>query len=123
VLILKILIVDDEKDTLLINKKIFENLFEDSEIHLATNGQEAVDKHKELKNELDLIIMDHKMPIKDGISAMIEILSISPNLKIIINSCDKSIKNKALKNGALFFIEKPYKIKDLFEQIMSCEAV
>jgi two-component system alkaline phosphatase synthesis response regulator PhoP len=61
----KILVVDDENDIL---EFIQYNLKKEGyEVHLAHNGQEAIDKGKKLKP--DLILLDVMMPVMDGIEA------------------------------------------------------
>ena len=48
-----------------------------SVIGKAKNGQEAVDMYRSFSNKPDVIIMDHRMPVKDGIEATKEILQIN----------------------------------------------
>lgn len=67
--------------------------------------------------EPDFILMDHRMPVKNGLEATKELLKSKPNLKIIFVSADISIKNKALEAGALDFIKKPFDLKTLFERL------
>ncbi len=56
----------------------------------------------------DVVIMDHRMPIKSGIEATEEILEFDKNAKIIFASTDKTVKEIALSIGALIFEEKPF---------------
>lgn len=61
----KILVVDDENDIL---EFIQYNLKKEGyEVHLAHNGQEAIDIGKKVKP--DLILLDVMMPVMDGIEA------------------------------------------------------
>jgi two-component system, OmpR family, alkaline phosphatase synthesis response regulator PhoP len=61
----KILVVDDENDIL---EFIQYNLKKEGyEVHLAHNGQEAIDVGKKIKP--DLILLDVMMPVMDGIEA------------------------------------------------------
>lgn len=48
----------------------------------ATDGREAVTKVSELKP--DLLVMDFKMPLADGIQAAAEISAIAPTLPIVM---------------------------------------
>lgn len=73
----------------------------------ATNGQDAIDKYKEFHP--DMAFLDIVMPVKDGSSAIQEIVSIDPNACIIVVSSvgtKLQIKN-AIKAGAKDFIQKP----------------
>ncbi len=47
----------------------------------------------------DIILMDHRMPKKNGIEASKEILKINGKTKIIFLSADSSIKEEVLSIG------------------------
>jgi len=83
----------------------------------AYNGEEAVKLFHEFRKAPDLILMDHRMPIKDGITAAKEILILNNTSKIIFLSADYSIKDKALALGAKYFLEKPFKLDELSKMI------
>ncbi|MHA1193933.1 MAG: response regulator [Promethearchaeota archaeon] len=83
----------------------------------ASNGKEAIDVFLSLDNKPDIILMDHRMPVKNGIDTTIEILKCNPHSKIIFVSADKSIKREALSIGAVRFIEKPFSVTKLHEEI------
>ncbi len=83
----------------------------------AFNGEEAIDIYKNLQNAPDIILMDHRMPSKDGVEVTEEILSINPNCKIIFVSADYSVRDKALEVGAIDFLEKPIAFNTLFRII------
>jgi two-component system chemotaxis response regulator CheY len=86
-------------------------------VGVAKNGEEAVTKYKSFSIKPDVIIMDHRMPIKTGIEAMEEILAFDKNAKIIFASADETVKQVALSIGALIFEEKPFDNKTLIEDI------
>ncbi len=86
-------------------------------IGVAKNGQEAVDKFKLFSEKPDIIIMDHRMPIKSGIDATKEIISLGKNPKIIFASADKTVREEALSIGAADFIEKPFDFEELVKKI------
>jgi response regulator of citrate/malate metabolism len=83
----------------------------------ASNGKEAMDVFLSLENKPDVILMDHRMPVKNGLDTTIEILRCNSHSKIIIISADRSIKKKALSIGAVHFIEKPFSVEKLREEI------
>ncbi len=86
-------------------------------IDTALNGKVAVEKFFSFKEKPDIILMDHRMPIKNGLDAMIEILQIETHEKIIFASADISIKQKALSLGACEFIDKPFNMSKLLTTI------
>lgn len=61
--------------------------------------------------------MDHRMPSKNDLEVTEEILSINPNSKIIFISADYSVRDKALKMGAIDFLGKPIDFTSLFRII------
>ena len=79
----------------------------------ARNGKEAVQKYKSFSEKPDVILMDHRMPLMSGLQAMKEILKESGPLRVIFVSADVSVKDRALKAGAVAFLEKPFKVNDL----------
>lgn len=86
------------------------------------NGDEAIDLFKSLSTKPDIILMDHRMPIKNGIEATIELIKLNSNSKIIFISADNSVKKQALSIGAKKFIEKPFSIQQLHQEIKSILA-
>lgn len=101
-----ILIVDDSEIIRNQIRQCFKSVF--SGIHLAKNGQEAVDKVKAIKP--DIITMDLTMPQMDGIRCIDEMMSIDPELKILVISAlsDNATCINALKLGAQGFLDKPF---------------
>lgn len=83
----------------------------------AFNGEEALEIYKNLQNSPDIILLDHRMPSKDGLETTKEILSIDPHCKIIFISADYSVRDKALKVGAIDFLEKPIDFITLYRII------
>ena len=83
----------------------------------ANNGDEAVKIYQSNSQNLDVILMDHRMPIKNGIEATKEILELNRKTRIIFTSADKSIKKQALLTGAISFLEKPFSFADLVKEI------
>jgi two-component system chemotaxis response regulator CheY len=88
-----------------------------SVIGKAKNGDEAVTSYKLMSTKPDLIIMDNRMPVKSGIEALKEILEIDSQAKIMIVSADRSIEKIAKSVGAVAFMEKPFSLKILVENI------
>ena len=70
---------------------------------MAKNGEEAVEKYKNFNPKPDIIIMDHRMPIKNGIEATKEILQINDDVKVIFASADLSVEKFARSIGAISF--------------------
>lgn len=114
----KLLIVDDEaferKVIRFMLKKSFTNI---EIIDDATNGEEAILLAK--KYEPNIIIMDIKMPEKNGLAAQQSIIQFKPNIKTIILTAfdDFSFAQNAIKLGVVDYILKPIKPNELNESI------
>lgn len=84
----------------------------------AINGKEAVDICME-NNDIDLVLMDIKMPIMGGYEAIELIKSELPDLPIIAQTAysSKSDKKQAIEHGCSGFISKPINKDDLLSLI------
>ena len=111
-----IFIVEDDKSIQTLYKKYL-NLYGYNVIDTANNGEEAIEKFKLFIKKPDIILMDHRMPLKDGLTATKEILKIDNNSNIIFASADRSIKKEALSVGITGFLEKPFSLEILIEYI------
>ncbi len=88
-------------------------------IGVAQNGQEGIEKYRSFPSKPDLVIMDYRMPIKDGIQASIEILELNKSAKIIFATADEEVQNKAKKIGVKDILKKPFEIKDMIKALNS----
>lgn len=114
--ITKIFIIDDDIDVVLLFEQFL--VIEGHEvISKAYNGEEAVDIFKKMSIKPDIILMDHRMLVKNGLETTEEILSINPDIKIIFVSADYTIKKKALEVGAIDFLEKPIDLNTLITMV------
>lgn len=114
---IKVLIVDDQK---IIREGLSMMLGLDSTISIAgqvTNGKDAIAFLD--KNQVDLILMDIRMPIMDGVEATKIIKEKYPNIKILILTTfneDKYIF-EGLKNGADGYLLKDIGSEELINAI------
>jgi CheY-like chemotaxis protein len=110
----KILIAEDEET----NYLFIEAILEDTKASLiwAKNGVEAVEK---FNDDIDLVLMDIKMPEMDGLSATQKIRQKSPSVPIIAQTAYamSEDKNKCLKAGCNDYLTKPLNHKLLLSTI------
>ena len=87
---------------------LIEKLKVNARILHAKNGQEAVDMCKSNSN-IDLVLMDIKMPVMNGIEATKKLKKIRVNLPIIAQTAYSSTEDQttALQAGCSGFISKP----------------
>jgi DNA-binding NtrC family response regulator len=102
-----ILVVDDEKDMLLLLKRSLEP---DLKCHVTTapSAEEALKIFNE--NYFDLVLMDIKMPGMNGLELLEIIKRDSPDQTVIMMTAFGSIDSavEAMKRGAYDFITKPF---------------
>lgn len=110
----KILIVEDDW----ISAKYLSKLFCNTDIFviLAENGEQAVDLVKNTP-DIDLVFMDVRMPIMDGLEATKQIKLIRPNLPIIAQTAYalSEERNKILSIGCDDYLSKPIERKKILE--------
>ena len=80
----------------------------------AVNGQEAIELAKTHKP--DLMILDVKMPVLDGISAAEKIIDICPVLMLTAFS-QRELVERARDSGVMAYVVKPFTINDLLPAI------
>ncbi|MBN1801906.1 MAG: response regulator [Candidatus Lokiarchaeota archaeon] len=115
-IITSIFIVEDDTYLRILYEKAL-NLKGYTVLASAKNGKEAIDMFKSFSPKPDIIIMDHRMPLKNGLDTTKEMLEMDQDLKIIFISADTSVKNQALSIGAMIFTNKPCTIQDLYKDI------
>jgi len=111
-----VFIVDDEP----ILQRLYSIVIESAGFKVigrASNGREALDKFKRFLDPPNVILMDYRMPIKNGIETAKEILRINPKPKIIFTTADESVKEAALLLGAVSFKSKPFSNERLIQNI------
>jgi two-component system chemotaxis response regulator CheY len=113
-----ILIIEDDVDIAFLFER-FLTIGGHKVVGKAFNGITGIELFKNLKKKPDIVLMDHRMPIKNGLEATQEILTIDPNSKIIFLSADLSVKEIAIQKGVKLFLEKPFDFEELFQAINS----
>ncbi len=113
----KILIVEDEEFNYIYLSEIFKMYGYDYII--ANNGIQAIEIIKEKGNEIDLILMDIRIPDMDGIKTSIEIRKFNQKIPIIIQTAfnydmDYELKIQKYCND---FIQKPIIAEILIHKI------
>lgn len=86
-------------------------------VGVASDGEEAVRKYKDLSKKPVIVIMDQRMPVKDGVTATQEILKHDPHARILFGSADLKVKSDAMKAGAKDFLLKPFRMEALLSAI------
>lgn len=110
-----ILIVEDEH----INFRYLQEILKktQAEILRAENGLEAIEIAKE--KEIDLILMDIKLPVMDGYEATRQIREFNPNVPIIAQTAYvmSGEEEKTREAGCNDYLTKPLRIKTVLDTL------
>lgn len=112
-----ILVVDDDYSSRILIEGILD--FTLAHIEYAEDGLQAVNICKE--SNIDVVLMDLRMPFMDGFKATKLIREFLPDLPIIaVSACAFSMdKERCMEVGCSDYISKPIEISCLIEKIAS----
>ncbi len=113
-----ILFADDDAICLDVGVKMLQNL--GYKVLDARDGQEAIEVFLNNQSEVDLVILDMRMPYNGG-TTFYQLKKINANVKVLIASGyakDLQIK-EMMEQGCSGFIQKPFNIKSLSQKIMN----
>jgi two-component system chemotaxis response regulator CheY len=116
-----VLIVDDEMFIVELYRDILQ-LRGYKVVGTAFDGEEALKKYSEAANKPDVVIMDHRMPVMNGVDATREIVRLNPRQKVIFVSADVMVEKEAREAGAVDFLPKPFRMDDLIEKMERLSA-
>ena len=110
---IKLLLVEDDKDFAFIVKGIMEIKYKDYEIFLAENGEDGLQVFSEVAP--DIIVADIILPSMDGIEMVKHIRLLDKHVPIIFASGKDSSKDvtDGVDAGANYYIKKPYLPEEL----------
>lgn len=116
----RILIVDDEE----FNRILLKSILKKHEVLLfeAVNGEEAVQIAK--NTNLDIIVMDIRMPVKNGVDATREIREFNKLIPIIASTAVASEEKitRCFNAGVTSVVFKPFKEIDLLNALAFVES-
>jgi len=112
----KILVIDDEESVCASIEMV---LGEDYDIFVYNNAKEAISVIEKNK-DINLVLLDIKMPEMDGLTATEKIHNIRPDLKIMIITAGRleELYEKATLLGVDDFINKPFEVEDLRDRVI-----
>jgi DNA-binding NtrC family response regulator len=101
-----VLIIDDEEELCMLMEMVLEREhFLAQSIHTL---EDVLDIIRQLKP--DYIFLDNHLPDGKGINFIKKIIDISPGVKIVMMTAynEKQLTEKALEEGASYFLHKPF---------------
>ena len=110
-----LLIVDDEAGIVETVKEFFEE--EGHQVYTADSGEDGMRMVEELKP--DLLLLDMKLPDISGIRVLAKAKQVAPKTKtvVITGYVDQSIIDEAQKLGRDAFLQKPFDLQVLKNEV------
>lgn len=108
----RVLICDDSKFMRLHIRNILEKVGY-HEVYEAENGEDVLTKYEQVNP--DMVFMDIVMPVKDGVSAVRDIMEYDRDAKVVMCSAmgQKPFILDAIQAGAKDFIIKPFEAEKI----------
>lgn len=118
---ISVLVLDDNEDVALGLAEILE--LHDYEVTVVHDAKSAVSAFA--SNDIDMGLFDVRMPGMNGVEAFIEIRKNKPNATVLLMSgyADDEIIEKALSNGALGLLSKPFEPEELLSRLELAQPV
>lgn len=115
----RVLIIDD---SMFVTKQIGQILTSEGFeiVGSAADGQEGLEKYKELYPNVDVVTMDITMPKMDGVTSLEKIIEFDKDAKVIMISAlgKQDLVKKSLMVGAKNYIVKPLDRKKVLERVV-----
>ncbi len=116
----RVLVVDD---SMFVTKQIGQILTSEGfeVVGTAADGEQGVEKYKELFPNVDLVTMDITMPKMDGVTALEKIMEFDKNAKVVMISAlgKQDLVKQSLLLGAKNYIVKPLDRAKVLERVVS----
>jgi len=116
----RVLVVDD---SMFVTKQIGQILTSEGFEVVATagDGEQGVEKYKELFPNVDLVTMDITMPKMDGVTALEKIMEFDKNARVVMISAlgKQDLVKQSLLLGAKNYIVKPLDRAKVLERVVS----
>ncbi len=112
-----ILLVDDEKMVLTVNKEMLESM--GYRVLVAGSGQDGIAVYLKKRNKIDLVILDMVMPGISGGGTFDRLREINPDVKVLLSS-GYSLNGEAqhiMNRGCNGFLQKPFQIGKLSQKV------
>ena len=115
----KVLVVDDEAVVRAGISRILEK--QDLSIHTAADGSEALEIMAEY--QIDIVLLDIKMPGLDGIEVLRHIRATYPDTVVIMITGHPTIQSaiECTKLGATDYLVKPFRVDELESLILKAQ--
>src|SRR6266508_2103191 len=107
-----IMIVDDAPEMV---RPFIELLSDRYTVIAAPTGKIAIEKMKTKEQDIDLVILDYKLPDMSGLDFLKEIKKLKPRVPVILITAygNENISVEAFRRGARDYLKKPFNYNEL----------
>jgi DNA-binding NtrC family response regulator len=118
----KVLLVDDERPFVETMVKRLKK--RDLKLVTAFNGNEALNRLEE-DGDIEVVILDIKMPVMDGMEALSRIKSKHPLVEVIMLTGHATVETgiEGMKKGAFDYLMKPCDADQLLDKVTEAAAL
>ena len=111
------LVVDDELEVRTTVATILERM--GFQVLWAADGQEGLDRFREQKGQVDLVVLDLTMPRMDGIECFQGMYAINPTVPVILSSGfnEREIRHAFAAEHLVHFLQKPYTVPAMMAKV------
>ena len=111
----RVLVVEDDRD--FAESLVIALGTRNCRVEIAHTGEEAIQLFHD--HSYDIAFMDIKLPGKNGVQSLAEILDFAPQARIVMMTgfSESSLLEQALKTGAMDVLRKPFRMRDLLGHI------
>jgi signal transduction histidine kinase len=91
------------------------------EVRVVHDGRQAVDYYRQHGAETDLVILDVKMPVMDGVKCFSALRELDPQVRVLVSSGHAAggLAEQLVGDGARGCLRKPYSLSQLAEAVAS----
>ncbi|NHJ40003.1 MAG: response regulator [Asgard group archaeon] len=110
-----ILLAEKEKETRNLFKKLLSK--EGYDVLEVSDGKEALEQYEKLAIKPELIILGYRLPKKNGLEVIEEILNKNPNCHILMITGDPRIVEKQVNKGSVLMKTKPLSSEEFLKTV------
>ena len=109
-----ILVCDDEESVRAAIRLVLER---DYDLFFASDGEEAVEQFR--RQPVELVLLDLKLPKKDGLEVLKELMATQPPPRILMLTAYQSVElaQRAIQAGAVDYVPKPFERTALLQAV------
>ncbi len=119
---IKILLIDDEENLLMLYEQELSD--EGYQVITASSAHEGIEKI--INEQLDLVVLDIRMPAMDGLEALGKIMGLKKEIPVILNTAYSNYKDDFMSWAADAYVVKSSdltKLKDTIREILDKKKI